>query len=181
LVDFGAGVSLGPVNQEHQDKLNGWRNLYDIRKWCRQRSLISNFDQQNWFLSMSKDPHIEMFIIHKGQDEVGVCGLTDIDKWNNRAEFSLYIGTEFQRMGYAKAALKTLLLHGFKNLGLNIVWGETFTGNPAYQMFLDLGMKHEGSRRDFYFKDGKFIDAHLVSIKNSDLEGLSWTWSLLQR
>jgi ribosomal-protein-serine acetyltransferase len=95
---------------------------------------------------------------------VGVCGLTDIDLVNRRAEFSLYIGPEYHGCGYGEASLRALIKKGFNSYGLKSIWGESFTGNMAMKMFYKVGFKHDGVRRSFYFRDGKFIDAHLFSI-----------------
>ena len=37
-------------------------------------------------------------------------------------------------------------------------------------LFKDVGFKEEGKRRDFYFKDGEFIDAHIISIKRKEFK-----------
>jgi RimJ/RimL family protein N-acetyltransferase len=109
-----------------------------------------------------------MYGVMRQGDLVGVCGLTSIDLINQRAEFSLYIGPEYQGLGYGKAALLTLITHGFRVLNLNCIWGETFNKNPAAEMFEELGFKKEGTRRDFYFRDGRFINAHLYSLLRSE-------------
>jgi RimJ/RimL family protein N-acetyltransferase len=101
---------------------------------------------------------------------LGVCGLTSIDLYNRHAEFSLYIAPQLQGDGLGTRALKTLLAYGFKTLGLNSIWGETFQGNHALKMFEQMGFKIEGSRRDFYFRDGKYIDAVLVSMQASEFK-----------
>ena len=102
-----------------------------------------------------------------------MCGLTSIDYINSRAEFSLYIGHSYQRQGFAKDALKALLEVAFNEVNLNGVWGETFEGNHALNLFEKLGMKKEGTRRQFYFKGGKYIDAHLVSITREEWRNCS--------
>lgn len=153
-----------------------WRNDYAIWQWCRQNDLISDVDQNRWFERQSTDPTIKMYKITVGfkKDDkphvvpVGVCGLTSIDYVNRRAEFSLYIAPQFQGNDFGDKALRCLLSHGFKNLGLHVIWGEVFAGNPALKLFENLGIKREGTRRDFYFRDGKFIDAHLISIKEDE-------------
>jgi RimJ/RimL family protein N-acetyltransferase len=99
---------------------------------------------------------------------VGVAGLTSIDRLARRAEFSLYIGPEHHGEGYGRKALIALFTKGFRDLGLNLIWGESFDGNPAIRLFESLGMIREGTRRDFYFKDGRFIDAHLFSIRSTE-------------
>jgi RimJ/RimL family protein N-acetyltransferase len=106
---------------------------------------------------------------------VGVCGLTDIDYLVGKAEFSLYVAPSMQGKGLGKKGLKALFNLGFQVFNLNLIWGETFDKNPAYKMFLDLGMVYDGTRRQFYYKDGKYIDAHLISITKEEFN--SWNKS----
>ena len=164
MINYEPIIHLGPIDSTDLPKLRTWRNDPRIWKWCRQHDLISDVDQDRWFMAQSKDPTVRMYAIYAKKKLVGVCGFTSIDMTNRRAEFSLYIGPEFQKKGYARAALKTLCKHGFRSLNLNSIWGETFDGNPACALFEELGFKKEGSRREFYFRDGHYIDAHLYSL-----------------
>jgi RimJ/RimL family protein N-acetyltransferase len=99
---------------------------------------------------------------------VGICGLTSIDWINRRAEFSLYIGPEYQGSGFGEHALRLLCRHGFQTLNLNCIWGEVFESNPALAMFQRVGFKECGRRRQFYFRDGKYIDAILVDVMRNE-------------
>jgi RimJ/RimL family protein N-acetyltransferase len=164
MIDHGHGVLLGPVDRTMLPKLRGWRNSYRVWRWCRQNDLISDVDQERWFEAQSKDPSIKMYAIWEDDKMVGVCGLTSIDLYNRRAEFSLYVAPEYQGNGYGERALKTLFSHGFKTLGLNLIWGETFQGNRAAELFREIGLKHEGVRRQFYFREGQFWDTDLFSM-----------------
>lgn len=165
-VDF--GLELAPLDSTEVEKIRAWRNNYAVWRWCRQSDVISDVEQQAWFERQSKDPTVKMYAVQtrvEGKREtVGVCGLTSIDWLNRRAEFSLYTAPEHHRKGFGREALKLLLLHGFANLGLEQIWGETFEGNHAAKMFEAIGFKKDGTRRRFYFKDGAFHDAHLYSI-----------------
>lgn len=164
MIDFGRGVTLGPLHAHDKYLPMQWRNDPKIWKWCRQNDVISTQAQEAWFERQAKDPSIKMYMIEAEGKSVGVAGLTSIDLWNRRAEFSLYIAPGFQGLGYGSKALQTLFDHGFRNLGLNCIWGETFEGNPAARIFEKLGVMKEGTRRAFYFRDGKHIDAHLYSV-----------------
>lgn len=164
-------ITLGPLNKRVWDVIWRWRNDPAVWRWCRQNTLISDMQQQRWIEAQDLDPRIKMFAVYGAGDLVGVCGLTDIDQVNQRAEFSLYIAPEHQRKGYARKALTILLSHGFFDLNLNCIWGETFDTNPAAKLFEGLGMVKEGTRRDFYFRNGRFIDAHLYSLRRAE-------WSL---
>lgn len=170
MINYGHGISLAPLDRESVEPIRHWRNDPAIYKWCRQTGLITDADQVEWYDRQRRDPSIRMFIIVDGQKAVGVCGLTSIDLVCRRAEFSLYIAPAFHQMGLGRRALSTLLDFGFKTLGLHSIWGETFDGNPALKLFDRLGFQREGVRRDFYFKDGKFINAHLISLQASEWE-----------
>jgi RimJ/RimL family protein N-acetyltransferase len=174
MIDFGHMITLDTLNYPITPIIREWRNNYNIWKWCRQNDLISQDSHQKWSESLRDRSDVKMYAIKNNITVVGVCGLTDIDRINQRAEFSLYINSDHQGQGYGKSALKTLIAHGFMSQNLNVIWGETFEGNPAYDMFLKLGMKHEGTRRQFYYKEGNFIDAHLVSITKQEYREQNW-------
>lgn len=177
MIDFGHGVHLDKLRKCDCFQTFAWRNDYKIWKWCRQNDSLDPLKHEKWFEKISSDASIEMYGIYDSQKIVGVCGLTDIDRINQRAEFSLYIAPEYQRMGLARSALKTLLAHGFMNQNLNTIWGETFDGNHAFLMFTSIGMKYEGSRRNFYYKEGKFINANLVSMTKEEYMEVEWKQS----
>ena len=159
---------LAPIWEELGHTLHHERNHPEIRRWCRQTGLIDDISQVNWYEWQSQDPNTRMYAIVADGEAVGVCGLTSIDHVTRRAEFSLYTFFNHQRKGYARRALRLLFEHGFKDLNLHLIWGETFDGNPAIELFSQMGMKVEGCRRDFYFKDGKYLDAFLLSLKEDE-------------
>jgi len=176
MIDYDSTIYLDIITEETAATLNKVRNFSEIRDWCRQAGLIDDIQQANWYKKISSDPTIRMYGICEYADDapVGICGLTDIDHVNQRAEFSCYIFPQFQKCGYAFNALRSLFKHGFDDLNLVMIWGETFEGNHAYKLFTEkLHMKHEGTRRNFYFKNGQFIDAHLVSISRNEFNAIN--------
>lgn len=163
-------VYFEPISMSDLPKLRNWRNSPSIFQWCRQTDLISAQDHLNWFNSLDGNSSIRMYLIKSSVDmaPIGVCGLTSIDLVNQRAEFSLYIGPESH--GFGEDALRLLLKTGFDRYPLHRIYGEVFDGNPAMKLFERVGFVREGIRKDFYFKRGKFIDAHIISIGRSDVE-----------
>lgn len=145
------------------------RNNPSVYKWCRQNAPMHWAKHQEWFKWQANDPHTSMFALERHGVVMGVCGLTSIDYVNSRAEFSHYTIPSHQGKGYAKEALDQLFYYGFCHLGLNRIWGEVFEGNPALTLFTDyLGMKIDGVREEFYYRDGRYIDATLVSIGSAN-------------
>lgn len=166
MIDHRFGVTLGPLSLIEPDLLYKWRNNPKIYKWCRQYEPLEKWEHEAWLKSLPARGDISMYSII-GTDKfipIGVCGLTSIDHINRHAEFSLYIGSEYQGSGLGEKALKTLVKHGFDVLNLNHIFGETFEGNSAALTFKKVGFKHEGTRRGYYYRDGQYIDAHIYSI-----------------
>lgn len=145
-----------------------WRNDQRIYQWCRQHEPITKEHHNNYWSRAEHDPSIKMFAVTLDGEAIGMCGLTSIDLINHRAEFSLYIEPEAQKRGHGRAALDALCHYGFCVFGLNLIWGEVFDGNPAMNMFEDAGFRREGTRRQFYRRNGKYIDAHLISLLKSE-------------
>lgn len=184
MIDYGYGVDLRRLAEQDAGRIFDWRNNPDVWHWCRQYGPLHWQNHKDWLSWQAKDSKTEMFAILArspgdpvgGPEEfhflAGVCGLTDVDKVNGRAEFSLYIDPNQHNKGYGKAALLTLFRWGFDSLRLNRIWGESFDGNKAINLFTKLGMEKEGVRRDFYFRDGDFINAHLFSISAATFNDL---------
>ncbi len=132
-------------------------------RWCRQYEPVGVNHHEDYWEKVDKDPHTRMYGVEHGGILVGICGLTSIDWINRRAEFSLYIDPDKHGQGLGERALSKLVSHGLNVLNLNCIWGEAFEGNPAIEMFKKVGFKEEGRRRQFYYREGKYIDAVLFS------------------
>lgn len=164
MINFGFEVSLGPLSIAKSEMLYAWRNDKSIYQWCRQFEPLETWTHYQWLDSLKTRKDVKMYSVVADSEVVGVCGLTSLDLINRHAEFSLYIAPEHHGKGLGEKALKTLCAHGFNALGLRHIFGETFDGNPAAKMFEKVGFQKEGTRRGFYFRGGRFIDAHLYSI-----------------
>lgn len=169
MIDFNHGVALRKIYEEDLENLRYWRNDIAIRRWSRQSDLISETDQKKWFAKQNDDPSTLMYVVtDTNKTNHGVVGFSSYSPVHRSAEFSIYIRPDHQKNGVGKQAMKTLLDHGFKNLNLHSIWGESFFGNPAMKLFRGLGFQDEGLRRQCYFKDGKYHDCHVFSILESE-------------
>lgn len=168
-VDYHYGVTL---EARISSFAREWRNDPRIRFHCREYTDISEERQFRWLQKIELDQSIKMFTICYNNIDVGVTGLTSLDLINRNAEFSLYIAPTYQHNGYAGMALRTLLSHGFYDIGLHRIWGEVYEGNPAMFLFGKVGFKEEGLLRDSYYRDGKFINSHRIGILHDEFRKL---------
>lgn len=163
MISYEAYMPIQLTSTVHDIQI-GWRNDPEIWKWCRQYTLIGPRQQEKWLESIEDDPSIKMFgIYYYPGNFIGTCGFTSIDKHNQNAEFSLFLAPKHQGKGYGEKALCTLFEHGFRDHNFHRIWGETFDGNPASEMFEKCGLKFEGTLRDSYYRNGEFIDSHIYS------------------
>ena len=174
MIDYGYGVSLDTIEFDDIEIMRQTRNFSMINRWCRQCGLISRSEQGAWWERLQSDKTRKIYIIVTANAErIGVVGLTDIDHRNQNAEFSLLINPKNQSRGYGKLALKTILKHGFDDLNLNVIWGETYEGNHALKLFTAVGMTLDGIRPQHVYKDGKFFDSYMISIKREAFKALT--------
>lgn len=167
-------IELRRIEVKDISQFRGERNKPEIMNWCRQNDLISIIDQQAWYQKQNDDPTIKMYSIISNNSLVGCCGLTSIDLINRNAEFSCYIFVDEQRKGFAKAALEKLFNYGFDQLNLHLIWGETVGANPSLKLFTNglcyggLCMTIDGVIPEYYYQDGKYVDATRVSIRKKE-------------
>lgn len=161
-------MSIIKLTHKISPKQLEWRNNPAITAWCRQNHLLTYNDMENWFKRIQQ-PDIQMFGIEiPDGNNVGTCGLTGINWYHRSCEFSLFIGPEYQGHDYGREALKELIAYAFLRLGMNRVFGEVFSGNPALEMFKEVGFVEEGTLRQTYYKGGKFINSIMIGILNDD-------------
>jgi ribosomal-protein-alanine N-acetyltransferase len=107
-----------------------------------------------------KNKLILAIILKRKNIHIGNISLQNIHYINRNAEFAILIGEkQFWGKGYAKEASFLVIKHGFEELNLHRIYcGTTSENIPMQRLTQYLGMKREGSRREAFFKHGRFID-----------------------
>lgn len=106
----------------------------------------------------------------KGSDElIGLCGFSNIDEKNKKAEIGYILNFEYWNKGIATEAVTKVIEFGFRALKLNKIEARCINENIASeQVMIKNGMKLDGIlRKDKWYKN-KFIDLKLYSILNTD-------------
>lgn len=102
---------------------------------------------------------------------IGRVVLADrIDRWKVEI-FRIYIADPALRgKGYGRQAMEALLALCFDQWGMERVYLDHYTGNPAAQLYLSLGFQYEGVLRKNCRKNGKLYDVHLMSMLREEYE-----------
>lgn len=159
-----------PLEKRHIYILKEWRNAQI--KILRQKELLTNYQQKKWFDSLKHDKSQVLFEIIENEEFIGYCGLTNIDWGNKRGEISFLTNpkrTQKEQKEDFLAALNMICEYGFKKLGLNKIFQETFGYRKDHiKIMEEFGFYLEGELRESYFKQEKFVNSFIQSILASE-------------
>ena len=171
-----------------------WNDLEDFCRW-EQRPEVTEFfsirDRQTMedvvrkYVDDEEDPKAQQFTIllkeegfqaaegNEGTRKIGRIVLADIeDGWKGEI-WRIYIGDKSLRgKGYGKQAMEAMMGYCFDVLGLERLYLDHYTGNPAAGLYLSLGFKYEGVLRKNCRKNGILYDVHLMSMLREEYEAL---------
>ena len=171
-----------------------WNDLEDFCRW-EQRPEVTEFfsirdgqtmeDVVRKYVADEEDPKAQQFTIllkeegfqaaegNEGTRKIGRIVLADIeDGWKGEI-WRIYIGDKSLRgKGYGKQAMEAMMGYCFDALGLERLYLDHYTGNPAAELYLSLGFKYEGVLRKNCRKNGILYDVHLMSMLREEYEAL---------
>lgn len=99
-----------------------------------------------------------------GQEFVGACDLSEIDRWNRRAEVGFMLGREAWGQGYALEAMQTVVAFAATS-GVRKLTARTHLGNRRSETLLQkLGFTEEGLLRGHILKDGERRDCRVFGL-----------------
>lgn len=166
---MGARLYLRALTPEDaSDNYLGWLNDPEVQKFSRRRGQKTSIEQLKNFLhqaSQSSDYHLAI-CLHESNKHIGNISLNSIDALNKSAEISIMMGdkTEWGK-GYGREAIEIVSLFAFDQMKLHRLWAES--PNPAFnQMIAHCGWIKEGTKKDAFFFDGRFIDLECWSLIN---------------
>lgn len=120
----------------------------------------------NYISSYEKNDFYRWAITLKETDEcIGQIAYFSVDHHNHFAEIEYCIGSLFQRKGFATEATKAVIQYGFDQINLHKVQICHKSINlPSRKVIEKCGFTYEGTLRDFFYQDGKYIDRLYYSM-----------------
>ena len=180
---------IRPSEWADLDDFYMWEQLPEVTEFFSIRDGQTMEDVVKKYVSDEKDPKAQHFTILLKQEEpdgfkvddfsygqtrkIGRIVLADIeDGWKGEI-WRIYIGEKALRgKGYGKQAMEAMMGYCFDVLGLERLYLDHYTGNPAAGLYLSLGFKYEGVLRKNCRKNGVLYDVHLMSMLREEYEAL---------
>jgi RimJ/RimL family protein N-acetyltransferase len=149
-------------------------------QWCLDKEVTKHLNMPEKYPPFSREETqiwIEMCInktngyeqkaiVTEDGKHIGWVDLKNIDKMNRHAELGIAIGDKkYWGKGFGLAAMKEMLIWGFKELGLNKIWLRVEVDNDkAIKSYIRMGYVEEGVLRQDRFRNGEFVDRLRMSI-----------------
>lgn len=116
---------------------------------------------------------IRLAICKKSGEFIGYCMIAFIDKTNRSCKVGITIGERPEwGKGYASEALKAMVGHCFRKLGMNRVGAEIYSFNRrSIGLFKRAGFRREGIIRLAILREGVFVDEHLFGLLREEWPG----------
>jgi RimJ/RimL family protein N-acetyltransferase len=168
---YGERVRLRAPERGDLQQFVDWLNDPEVRDGLLLHLPMSLAEEEQWFEGMIKRPAAEHpMVIEIQQDEewrmIGNCGVHEID-WRCRSGMvGIFIGEKhLWNQGYGTEVMTLLLKHGFETLNLNRIWLDVYADNPrAIRSYEKVGFVLEGKKRQAMYKQGQYVDLHLMSV-----------------
>lgn len=174
---YGDGVRLRAIEREDIPTFVRWFNDPEVRDFILMHRPMSLAGEERWFEGLADRTDDYVFAVEALIDDrwvhIGNVGLENIDWKNSCCTFGIALGEkQYWGQGYGAKATKTVLRYAFHELNLHRVELEVFDFNPrAIRCYEKAGFRHEGTRRQSHFHDGRYHDAHRMGILREEFEG----------
>lgn len=100
---------------------------------------------------------------------IGQIAFYLVDTKNRFAEIEYCISTDYQCRGLMTEAVKSVLKFGFEEIGFHRIQISTKEINtPSRRVIEKSGFKYEGTLRDYFYYDGRYIDRIYYSMLDSE-------------
>jgi UDP-4-amino-4,6-dideoxy-N-acetyl-beta-L-altrosamine N-acetyltransferase len=153
-------VNLRPLRLADAAQVLQWRNMPDVARFMYGDHRITEAEHVGWMERTVVHPDRKYWIINTEGLDVGLAGLTEIERKNSRAEWAFYLGHPGLRgRGVGAVVEFAVTAYAFEVIGLHKLCCEVFVWNqPIVRMHEKFGFVREGVLRQHVRKDGQFHD-----------------------
>lgn len=163
----GERLYLAPINPDDGVTFVKWLNDEAVAKDFGQYTrLVSSQSDLQWLFEPSSGVHRYSIVLNDGDALIGHISLHDINHLNRNAFLGIFIGEQEHRgKGYGAEAIRLILGFGFNTMNLNNIMLSVHADNLAgIACYKKVGFREVGRRREWVFKNGKYIDVIYMDI-----------------
>jgi RimJ/RimL family protein N-acetyltransferase len=154
------------VPEDATESYLGWLNDPEVLRFRGPKAFPSSMADLRRYLDSAPDRgDLHLAVCERvGERHIGNVSLNNILWVHRSAELSIMLGArDAWGKGYGGEAMALLADHAFRSMGLNRVWAES--PNPAFNAAVRrLGWTHEGTKREAFLLDGRFVDIECFAI-----------------
>ena len=165
-------MKLKPVTRENLESVRQWRN--ECLETLRTPYMLTEKHQEDFYDSLCSRTSVHRYLElwHDGQF-IGLGGITYI-QWENRCgEISLILAPDSRGRGLGRDAVAELYRVAFNELNLNMVFGECYRCNDAWEFWSVLNDEYVGNQcilKDRKYWEGQYHDSLYFSVTKEQYE-----------
>lgn len=162
-------VSLRQFEERDVPLRAEWMTHQVVRSGLNLSGIVDVESTTKWFRRVDKMSVRQDFVLEHHGSPVGMGGLTDISASHSRAELYAFVSPARMGEGFGTSLVSSLCGVGFGELGLQRIFLWMFGSNAAAShLYRKTGFLLEGVLRNHAFKDGVFVDRHVLGILRDD-------------
>ena len=184
-------LRIRPSVWEDLDAFYRWEQRPEVTEFFSIRDGQAMEETARKFLEDQENPKAEQFTIvlkpsasetfgmqtaAAEENKIGRIVLADIEQGWKGELWRIYLAdTALRGQGLGREAMRAVMRHCFRDLGLERLYLDHYTGNPAAYLYQSLGFQYEGILRRNCRKNGVLYDVHLMSMLREEYEELEKT------
>lgn len=177
---YGARVRLRRPERSDLPLFVSWLNDPEVRAGISMVLPMGLAEEEKWFEGLlERSPYERLLTVDMqdgegGWQTIGNTNLFDFDWRCRSAEFGIMLGERsVWGQGYGTEVTRLMQDHAFGTLNLNRLFLRVYAYNQrAVRVYEKAGYRLEGTLREAAFKDGEYVDVHLMGILRSEWEAL---------
>jgi len=161
---------------DDDDMLNYWisdpkiQAMYSEPVYSTKAEVRTLLDK--YISAYQKEDYYRWAIVKKGENVcIGQLAIFLVDSKNHFCEIEYCIGSRFQRKGYCSEAVKAVIDYTFCNINIHKIQVCHKENNAASKGVIQkVGFTYEGTLRDYFYVDGKYVSRLYYSMLRSEWE-----------
>lgn len=172
---IGQRLYLSPISPDDADTYIRWLNDKAVAEnYAQYSESVSTAKDLKWLFEPESGFQRYAMVLNDGDVLIGSISLHNINHLNRTAFIGIFIGEEeYRSRGYGAEAIGLILEYGFKTMNLNNIMLSVHEDNHAgISCYKKVGFREAGRRRQWVFKDGRYIDVLYMDILAREFDSI---------